>query len=131
MKKAGNDIDAYCGHCKLVLAHVIIANKGGKPVRVECKTCRAVHAFRTSAPEKKLVRRSTSRQTVRSAGYEELIAGRDLARAVKYKPAVAFRKNDVVDHKIFGLGVVHKILSGGKVEVVFQAGAKVLVHAAS
>jgi hypothetical protein len=39
-----------------------------------------------------------------------------------------FREDDVIDHKSFGIGVVARVLSDQKIEVVFQTGTKVLVH---
>ena len=53
--EAGQDIDAYCTKCKLVLAHVIIALRGTRPAKVECKTCKSIHAYRKEAPGKKAV----------------------------------------------------------------------------
>ena len=44
--KAGQDIDSYCGKCKMTLAHVIVAMEGTKVARAQCKTCYATHAYR-------------------------------------------------------------------------------------
>ncbi len=128
---AGNDVDAYCGKCKLVLAHVIIAVKGKRPARVECKTCHAEHAYKGEAPSARApARRATAKNSAaaRLAEYEGLMEGRDLARAVKYKISEAFGVEDVMDHKAFGLGLVTRVLSDRKIEVAFKTGEKVLVH---
>jgi hypothetical protein len=132
--KAGSDIDAWCTKCQLDLAHVIIAMVGARPVRVQCKTCRSVHAYKRGADMKDKAKAKTPRTpgAKASAGrgeYDKLMAGRDIARARRYRPADTFAAGDVVDHPTFGLGVVTKLLDGGKVDVAFQAGAKTLVHA--
>ena len=127
---AGMDTDAYCGKCKLVLAHVIIAMRGARPARVECKTCNAVHAFKEEAP-RKATRRATTRDSAGAAlaAYEGLMEGRDISRATKYKLSEPFDVDDILDHKTFGLGLVTRLLSDNKIEVTFQTGSKVLVHA--
>jgi hypothetical protein len=128
--EAGDDTDAYCGKCKLVLAHVIIAMRGKRPARVECKTCSAVHAFKAEPPRTGARRATTRDKTAEAlAQYESLMEGRDLSRAVKYKASQEFGLEDVLDHKTFGLGLVTRVLSDQKIEVTFQGGNKILVHA--
>ena len=128
--RAGADIDAYCSRCKLVLAHVIIALRGSRPAKVECKTCRAVHAYREDPPGPRPARRGTARDSVAAAqaAYDSMLAGKDLSRAAKYRANEAFDLDDVLDHKAFGIGVVTRVLADNKIEVAFSTGPKVLVH---
>ena len=128
--EAGADIDAYCSKCKLLLAHVIIAMRGSRPARVECKTCSSVHTYRDDAPKKRTTRRATSRDPAAQAlaAYEGVMDGRDISRASKYGAKEVFSLEDVLDHKTFGIGLVTRVLSDKKIEVVFQTGNKILVH---
>lgn len=128
--EAGSDVDAYCTKCKWVLAHVIIAMRGSKPARVECKTCDSVHAFRTEAPTRRATRRGTAKneEAAKMAHYEQIMSGRDISDALKYKLAAEFTEEQVMNHKTFGVGLVTRIMSDNKIEVLFQAGTKVLVH---
>lgn len=139
--RAGGDIDTYCTRCKLELAHVIIAMDATRPARVQCKTCRSEHAYRGSVGAKKKTApaaRSTSPRTPRAASakspthvsgsYDELMQGRDLSRASRYKVSDRFNGGDVIDHKLFGFGMVTRLLSDDKIEVIFSAGVKVLAH---
>lgn len=138
---AGADIDAYCSKCELELAHVIIAMAGAKPARVVCKTCRTEHAYRTRAkaagttPRTRAAggskRAGGSRGGPKEGSYDQLIAGQDLSRAIRYAPATTFTEGQVLDHKLFGLGFVLKELPDAKIDVVFPAGTKTLVHARS
>lgn len=129
----GREVDAYCGRCKLDLAHIIVAMKGASIAKVECKTCHAVHAYRGGppAPRKRRTAAKGVRQPLTSREYESLIKGRDLSRALPYRPASTFAANDIVNHSTFGLGVVTRVLSDGKIEVGFPVGLKVLVHGRS
>jgi hypothetical protein len=126
----GKEVDAYCGKCKLELAHVIIAMKGSKIARVECKTCHAVHAYRGSAPAPRKPRAGgkKTKAALTVTEYDRLIEGRDLSGAKPYRPATTFAADDIINHATFGLGVVIKVLSDQKIEVGFPVGIKVLVH---
>lgn len=127
---AGSDIDAFCSKCKLVLAHVIIAVKGARPARVECKTCSSVHAYRKSEPDRRVTRRTTKTGVAaKLAAFEALMEGHDPQTALRYNVSSEFKEEDVVEHKTFGMGLVTRVLSDKKIEITFQAGTKVLVHA--
>lgn len=140
--KTGSDTDAYCSKCDLDLAHVIVAMVGDRPVRVQCKTCRSTHAYRgKKAVDGPSAKKSagaktgaTKRVNARAAAnraneYEAAMDGKDLSRAKRYKPATAFEVDDVIDHPTFRFGVVTRLLSDAKIEVVFDSGVKTLVHA--
>ena len=129
--RTGGDIDAYCTKCKLVLAHIIIAMKATRVMRVECKTCRGVHAYRKQARAASTTRtpRKSTRGVNGPAAYEQLIAGQDMSRAVGYKIANLYASGDILDHASFGLGLVTRELADRKIEVAFPNGTKVLVHA--
>ena len=58
----------------------------------------------------------------------DLIEGRDLSKAINYSFSHKFKDDDVVKHKTFGVGVVARTLSGGKMEVVFPESTRLLVH---
>jgi hypothetical protein len=124
--KAGADIDAFCTKCKMILAHVIVAMKGPHPVRVECKTCRAVHAYKREQPSG--AKRAPTQAGPRPTELDKLMAGKDISKAIRYAPNVRFEEEQVVDHKLFGIGIVTRALSDQKIEVVFKDGVKVLVH---
>ena len=131
--KTGGDVDSVCTKCQLELAHIIVAMVHGRVARVQCKTCRTVHAYKsaakttksTKAPREHAVRKHATSRSL----YDDLIKGRDISRAEKYKPSTVYEEGDVIDHPTFGVGLVTRALSDGKVEVLFQVESKVLVHA--
>jgi hypothetical protein len=134
--KTGADVDAYCNKCKLTLAHIIIAMNGTKIAKVECKTCRGVHAYKSAAGSASSPRRASSGTKTSKKGsngigpsdYEKVIKGQDLSRAQRYRASTNFAEGDVVDHTNFGLGMVTRLLADSKIEVLFPIGMKVLVH---
>ena len=52
---AGNEVLAYCGKCKLKLAHTIVVMKTDEiPDKVTCNTCKSTHAFKENATRKRI-----------------------------------------------------------------------------
>lgn len=143
--RTGGDIDTHCTRCKLELAHVIIAMAETRPARVQCKTCRSEHAYRAPAGTKKKAvgtrsttpraagtkstgTRASKAAAALAASYDELMQGQDLSRATRYKVSERFSDGEVIDHKMFGFGMVTRLLSDDKIEVMFSAGVKTLAH---
>jgi hypothetical protein len=50
--------------------------------------------------------------------YDELLKSRDASQAVMYKISSQFNEKDVIDHKVFGIGLVTRITDDDKIEVV-------------
>ena len=133
--KAGQDIDSYCGKCKMTLAHVIVAMEGTKVVRAQCKTCYATHAYRKDPALK--VKKTTTRRAARKTDakprftateFDVVMSQRNIANARQYGIRETFIESDVIDHKKFGLGAVTCCLTDDKIEVLFREGPKTLVH---
>jgi hypothetical protein len=132
MIKVGGEVDALCTKCELTLAHTVHAVVAGKPVKVECNTCHAVHRYRgngagavTSAA--KGARPARARAEVIS--FDTLLAGKRVVDAKPYSAKRSYAVDDVVDHPTFGRGFVSAVRDGGKIEVTFRSDVKLLVHA--
>ena len=137
-KKPGSNIDSWCGKCKMMLAHTIEAMVGDKPARVQCNTCKSQHGYKANAPgtsarrpratdaNGEVVRRPTKG---RASKYQLLLNAKSSTGAPKtYSPSNKYEEGDVLDHPTFGRGVTTSIKDGTKIEVLFEGGAKTLVH---
>jgi hypothetical protein len=133
MVKVGGEVDALCTRCELTLAHTIHAVVSGKPVKVECNTCHAVHRYRGPAPRaaggaSAAARAERAARAPREvAGFDELLASRT-GTAQPYSPKRTYAVDEVVDHPTFGRGFVSTVRDGGKIEVTFRSDVKLLVH---
>jgi len=116
----GTEITAYCAKCVSVQPHVIVAMKGTRASRTECKTCGSVHAYRKNPPGTK--------RPPRLSEYEKATDGRDLSRPIAYKLTGKFKQHDVLKHKTFGVGLVVRLVTDQKMEVIFPDNTKVLVY---
>ncbi len=128
----GAEIEAYCSPCKEMRWHVITALVGDRPIKVECRSCRKQHSYRTGPPGTSVtVARSASGKP--RAGAKAVAPAFDVssldARAAKaYAPATTFAQGDVVRHPSFGLGLVTALAGPQKLSVHFPSGPRTLVH---
>ncbi len=139
--RTGGDVDAWCGKCNLMLAHTIEAMVDGTIKRVHCNTCRSQHAYKGNAPGQgspapRAARTPKASSSAKKAGtgllrasdYENFMKGRSAGDARRYSPKVRFNAGEVIDHPKFGTGVATAIKDGGKVEILFPDGPRVLIH---
>jgi hypothetical protein len=116
---AGSEIDAYCPSCTSVKLHVVVAMKGTRAAKTECRSCGSVHAYRKNPPDTKAKKRSQ---------YEDAMEGRDVSKPIPYRLNKKLNLDDVIQHKSFGVGLVTRVVSDKKVEVLFEESVKLLVH---
>ena len=64
----------------------------------------------------------------RPSRYKALLKGKDMAVAKCYSSKETYLLGDVMQHPNFGIGVATAIKDRTKIEVLFEAGSKVLVH---
>ncbi|MFZ5894135.1 MAG: hypothetical protein ACOY0T_23950 [Myxococcota bacterium] len=152
---AGSEIDAWCTKCRMDLGHRVVAMVAGAPKRVVCLTCGAEHNYRAPRNEKQsgssvhvrsnksesarpsgqsLGARAAAKAKTESQRYEGW-ASKTLGQAVdaftRYSMERTFKVGELVIHPKFGEGYVDQVLEGGKVNVMFREGPKVLAHRVS
>ena len=130
MIRVGGEIDAFCSRCQLVLAHTVHAVVAGRAVRIECNTCHAVHAGRDGGRPAPRPRPAAERRSAPTATLEALRAAGGVPGR-PYSPRETYARGDVLDHPVFGRGLVSALRDGGKIEVAFRSAIRVLVHGRS
>jgi len=122
--RTGGDIDAFCTKCDLTLTHTIIAMVGTKVVKVKCNTCGADHSYRG---EKAQAKRAGVVQPKKALPrWEDRIKDRNVEAAKKYSPKDLYKIDDLINHTLFGLGLVTANRSG-KIDVAFKTFEKTLI----
>src|SRR5690349_18062790 len=136
-KKLGSNVDAWCGKCKMMLAHTIEALVGDKPARVHCNTCGSEHSYKASAPATSTRRSSSSEGSAatprppgrgRTSKYQALMNSKGTTAPKTYSPKERYEEGDVLEHPTFGRGVATAVKDATKIEVLFENGSKLLVH---
>jgi hypothetical protein len=132
--RIGQEINAFCGKCKLERTHIVAAMEGDTVRKVTCSMCKNTHNYRQKPAEKEPSARAASRATAktgttsrRSKQAEPFSI--DPKRPVKsYSMDTSFSAGDVINHPKFGLGSVEVSLPPNKIEVRFQDGKRLLLH---
>jgi len=131
--QVGSELEAICGRCGEAW-HIVIARNADRIAQVQCGECGARHRYRPSAAaaaEHAPKRRTPSRA---SPARSRKIDARPVVEADPSRPSRAFSPRDTyqvgdrVLHPTFGEGVVQTTQGATKVEVLFEAGTKLLVQ---
>ena len=128
--KVGGDLKMRCSRCDLDLTHTIIAMAGGQPARVRCNTCKSERNYRAPKPEI-----LTSRRIVRDARpkisdegfYNQKLKENAMKSDKPYRIDLELTAHDIVDHKVFGRGIVLKTIPPDRAEILFKDQTRVLV----
>jgi len=141
---AGDIIEARCTKCRKVLNHRIVAMVEEKIARVECNTCNGIHKYYPPPVEKEVKAPKTittgkprsTPATPRTPRKDPVETEReewaslsptfDPEKALPYDMNGRFQVKRLVLHPLFGLGVVKALLAPRKMQVLFNAGIKLL-----
>lgn len=141
---AGDIIEARCTRCRDVLNHRIVAMIDDRIARVECNTCNGIHNYYPPPSEKaaklprlkSTVSARTTTGAVRAvkkspleterAEWASLRPTMSIEKAVDYSMTGKYRLKNLVNHPLFGLGIVKQIVTPTKMQVLFEDGIKLL-----
>lgn len=141
---AGDIIEARCTKCREVLNHRIVAMVEEKVVRVECNTCNGVHNYyppptvkEAKAPKKATVKKPrattgvprTSKKDPVEVEREEWASLQptfDLEKVLQYDMNNRYLTKRLIQHSVFGVGVVKTLIVPNKMQVLFSDGIKLL-----
>ncbi|MCL7487891.1 MAG: hypothetical protein M8357_06935 [Desulfobulbaceae bacterium] len=134
--EAGNEVNSRCLKCKDVTNHTIVAIADGKIAKVVCNVCGGRHNYRPDKPQTAAAakRKTTRAATIASAKsakieaqYDDLLTGRDPSKALVYSMTDIFKEDDLLNHPVFGLGIITETVMPNKIEVLFREGSRLLV----
>jgi hypothetical protein len=124
---SGDQIEARCTKCRKNTEHIIITMAEEVPVKVQCKICSREHGYRPPTTVKKTVRKSTSNsKDSERKEWEALRPGMNTARAADYSMTSAYKVNALINHPVFGFGLVQRVIGSQKVEILFEDGKKMM-----
>jgi hypothetical protein len=131
--RVGSDVQSRCRRCGTTW-HVVIAAVDGRIAQVECAECGARHRHRPVGDAARSGRAEGGGRARRPAGRVRAASRTSVVEANPSRPSRPFRATDTYEvgdrvvHASFGEGVVQAVKGPRKVEVLFGAGAKTLVH---
>ncbi len=124
LAKVGSPIRSWCTRCREMRDHTVTTLEEKQPRRVTCDTCQGTHLYRPQPPRSRATAgRNAALQTT---GWDDLMAVADLDHVRNYTMRLEYTAGDVINHKVFGLGVVVREVDPLKIQVSFQDGVKLL-----
>lgn len=140
-ESVAKEVLAYCTSCKMDLMNMIVAMKGDRIAKVQCKTCSKEHTYKapkgiTEPTAKKPSKKSkaktgegmTAEGTPIALEWEKLMNTHKNNPMKSYSTKGHFLLGDKLSHPSFGDGIVGKLIYPNKIEVIFKTDVKVLIH---
>ncbi len=122
----GAGITSWCTRCREMRDHVIALVEDDRPRRVTCRTCDGTHLYRPQPPRSRKGGSTAKKSAPETTEWEDLMAVADLEKVQAYKMGQTFATGDVVNHKVFGLGIVVQEVDVCKIQISFQDGVRLL-----
>jgi hypothetical protein len=124
---AGDPIKARCTKCRKNTDHVVITMGEEGPVNVRCNTCNREHKYRPpTAAKKPAKQQSVQPKDAERKEWQDLRPSLNSAEATDYSMTSSFKVKGLINHPVFGLGVVQRVVGPQKIEVLFEAGKKMM-----
>ncbi len=124
---AGDPIEARCTKCRKNTDHLIITIDDESPVKVQCKTCNRQHKYRPpTQPKKPGVRLALQNKEAERKEWELLRPKMNSSNASDYSMTAPYKIKALINHPLFGLGQVQRVLGSQKVAVLFEDGLKTM-----
>lgn len=121
----GTPIDSWCTACKADHPHVVATLKtDGTLNKVKCNACGTEHVYRKPKTESDEKKASGGKRKKAESG---AVSEAEYSKAKPYSMEAAYQAGDVIDHPKFGFGRVLTLKPGGKMEVAFADGTKIMV----
>jgi hypothetical protein len=123
----GGPIEARCSKCRKNTAHSILIMATEGPGTVQCGACSHQHNFRAPITAKKTaLRQALQHKDAECKEWERLRPGMNSAKATDYSMTAAYKVKALINHPVFGLGLVQRVVGSQKVEILFEGGKKTM-----
>lgn len=124
---AGDPIEARCTKCRKNTNHIVIAMVEETPAKVQCNTCSREHKYRPpTVPKKPAARKTVQPKEAERNEWELLRPSMNTAKATDYSMNDSYKVKALINHPVFGLGLVQRLAGSQKIEVLFQDGKKLM-----
>ena len=123
----GDSIEARCTKCRKNTGHVVVSIADGAPVDVQCNDCNRQHKYRPpTGIAKPAARRTVNYKDAERKEWQNLRPGMNSAEAIAYSMTTTCKVKALINHPVFGLGLVQRVAGPQKVEVLFEDGKKTM-----
>ncbi|MBL8149279.1 MAG: hypothetical protein JNN15_05065 [Blastocatellia bacterium] len=120
--RVGQEIEAFCGRCRMDRTHRIVAqDPDGSIKKVICGMCNSYRNYKQPSP-RSTTKRAASRTSTSTVVEEKLFPSRN------YNMKESYKEGEVIAHPTFGVGKVLSERDQHKIEVKFADGIRILLQ---
>lgn len=124
--EAGDFVQAFCKKCKKESKHVAVALTKGVPTKVQCTVCKGNHVYQKATESHAVSKARSDANKADAAEWQKLSANWNPDKAHTYIMGQSYKKGDLLNHKVFGLGIVTEVPGYNHMRVLFQEGRKLM-----
>lgn len=123
----GDPIQARCTKCKQNTDSAVVSVVDNAPEKVQCSVCNRKHKYRPPTEAKKAAPRRVPIQVENERKqWKTLLEQADTSKAIEYSMTSSYKLKSLINHPVFGLGMVQGSAGSKKVEVLFEDGKKIM-----
>ena len=123
----GDPLQARCTKCKQNTDSIIVSISDNAPEKVQCGVCSRKHKYRPPIEAKKAAPpRIPLKVENERKQWRTFLATVDSTKATEYSMTASYKLKTVINHPVFGLGLVQCFAGSRKVEVLFESGKKTM-----
>lgn len=124
---AGDPVEARCTKCRKNTAHTILSMEEEAPAKVECGICNRQHKYRPpTIPKKPAPKRTVDPKEEARKEWAALRPGMNVSKAADYSMDANYKSGALMNHPLFGIGLVQRVVGHRKIEVLFEDGRKTM-----
>lgn len=123
----GDPLKARCTKCKENTDSIVVSMADDVPEKVQCSVCSRKHKYRPpSVPKKPAAKRVPSHIETERKQWNTLLGSVDSAKASDYSMTASYKLKALINHPVFGVGLVQRAAGPQKVEILFEVGKKIM-----
>lgn len=122
----GDPVEVRCTKCRKLTSHTLVSAEGA-PVLLQCLICnRQRKPLATASPKKPASRRAADPAAEERKEWAALEPNMNLSGAANYSMTASYKLKSLINHPLFGLGQVQRVIGPKKMEVLFSDGKKTM-----
>lgn len=122
----GDPVEARCTKCRKLTSHTLVPAEPTATM-LQCSVCnRQRKVLSTSAPKKPATRRTADPAADERKEWAALEPAMKSTDAASYSMTASYKLKSLINHPLFGLGQVQRVIGPKKIEVLFSDGKKTM-----
>lgn len=122
----GDPVEVRCTKCRKLTSHTFVPAEPA-PTLLQCSICnRQRKVLSTTSPKKLAPRRAADPAAEERKEWAALEPTMNRTVAANYSMTASYKLKSLINHPLFGLGQVQRVIGPKKMEVLFSDGKKTM-----